>query len=104
MWSDTVTIYRKTGYQVEREVCNNCRFEVKVESKPNILGEGQKHRCFLAVPADVQVQPGDFVVAGVGGEEIPADAIRLSYAKPCYHQGQLHHTEAGLNNAGKKNF
>ena len=104
MWSDAVTIYRKTDGRLERTVCNNCRFEVKVENEPNILGDGRKYRCFLAVPAGVSVQPGDWVAYGVGGEDVPQDAMALEYVKPCWLHGQLHHTEAGADNAGKKNF
>lgn len=106
MWSDTVTIYRENGMQVERTVCDNCRFEVKVERKSDVLGDDRKVGCFLAVPGPVSAAPGDRVVAGIGPEvtawqQLPMDAITLTYAKPCYLQGQLHHTEAGTETSGK---
>lgn len=91
-----MTIYRKNAGQVERFVCHNCRFEVEVESKNTILGDGQKRKCFLAVPGEVTLSPGDRVVPGIGPEgQIPAEAVELTYAKPFFLGGQRHHTEAG---------
>lgn len=106
MWSDTVTIYHENTMKVERTVCNNCRLEVKVERKANILGDGQTLGCFLAVPGEIQISPGDRVVAGIGPEvtalhQLSEEAFTLTYTKPCYLHGQLHHTEAGTDSSGK---
>lgn len=81
---------------MERIICNNCRFEVNMESKNNILGDGQKCKCFLAVPGEVDLSPGDRVVSGIGPEgQIPEEAIALTCIKPFFLNGQRHHTEAG---------
>ena len=94
MWSDTVTIYRENDGKMERIIANGCRIEMKMEISDNILGGGRKKKCFLALPAETAVYPGDRVVAGAGPEEVPEDAVRLTVVRPCYLHGALHHTEA----------
>ena len=94
MWSDTVTIYRETGGKVERIVVPSCRFEPEMEISQNILGDGRRVKCFLAVPGGVALRPGDRVIGGEGPDLPPADTVRLTTVRPRYLHGSLHHTEA----------
>lgn len=94
MWSDVVTIYREDSGKVERHVANNCCFEMKMELSEDLLGNGQKEKCFLAAPAGVKIRPGDLVVAGIGPNDAPENAARIRVVKPWYLHGRLHHTQA----------
>ena len=94
MWSDTMTIYREIDGKVERTIVRNCRFEPEMELTSNILGDGRQEKCFLAVPAGVELRPGDRVAAGEGPDLPSTDAVRLTTVRPRYLHGSLHHTEA----------
>lgn len=94
MWSDTVTVYREMNCKVERIVIRNCRFEPEMEISQNILGDGERVKCFLAVPAGAELRAGDRVIGGEGPELPPVDAVRLTTVRPRYLHGVLRHTEA----------
>ena len=94
MWSDTVTIYREIDGKVERIIVCNCRFEPEMELSCNIQGDGRQVKCFLAVPAGVELRPGDRVCAGEGPGLPPLDAVCLTTVRPRYLHGARHHTEA----------
>ena len=104
MWSDMVTIYRKQPDEVERIVAERCYVEEKVEKTENIMGEGERRSCSFFFPGDVAVFPGDRVMIGEGPEELSWQQVcqnclpgltELTYTKPCFLHGKLHHTEAG---------
>ena len=104
MWSDVITVYRKRGSRVERIVAENCHMETKVEQTKTVMGEGEQRSCSFFIPGAAPVYPGDRVVAGVGFEvydwaqvnedHIPG-LVELTYTKPYFCRGKLHHTEAG---------
>ena len=103
MWSEVITIYRKHDGRVERIVAENCHMETKVEQKKTVMGEGEQQVCSFFIPGAAPVFPGDLVVAGIGpevyddsqlnGDTIPG-LVELTFTKPCFCHGKLHHTEA----------
>ena len=103
----TVTVYRRQGSQIHREVAENCYLEARDQRRTDALGSRGDFSFLLVMPGPVQrVFPGDRVMAGVGpeiGSEdwdgfIPAQVPGLyeaAYAVPYTWEGQVCHTEAG---------
>ena len=109
MWRDTATIYRENDGEVERVVAENCHIEMKVEKKNTIAGSVEQRSCSFVFPGDVEVFPGDRVVAGIGPEDLSWQQVcqdqvpgitEMAYTKPCFLHGKLHHTEAGNRASG----
>ena len=103
----TVTIYRRQGEQVLRQVVEGCYY---VWQEQQLLDKGGCRRettCLLVMPGDgQQVFIGDRVLPGVGPEVelrdwaafIPVNVpglAEIGYVKPYYWDGGLCHVEAG---------
>lgn len=103
----TVTIYRRQGNQVLRQVVDNCFFSRQEALTLDVLG-GRKEITFqmIVLGNSQQIFPGDRVLEGVGPEIaveqwsgfIPAkvaNLVEVSYVTPCYWEGERCHIEAG---------
>lgn len=96
----TVTVYHRADGAVRRQVLEGCHLEVQTLEEQGVAG-----KFLLIVPGQTQtVFPGDRIMPGQGPEtlswrELVPGAVEglleAAYAKPCYWQGQLCHTEAG---------
>lgn len=62
----TVTLYRKTSYGVERTVLPGCGFFPREAQKSDNAGERTRGGFLLIVPGDRELKPGDRVVRGEG--------------------------------------
>lgn len=103
----TVTIYRRQGEQVLRQVVDGCFFSWQIEQVVDTQGCRRETTCLLVMPGDTQrVFAGDRVFDGVGPEIemkdwaafIPvkvAGLAEIGYVKPYYWDGALCHVEAG---------
>ena len=98
--AQTVTVYRKQEEGVQRTVLDSCFLQIQQEQKMDVLGQ-QKFCCFLLiVPGQEQlVFPGVRIFAGIGPENLTWEQTgafpQAEYAKPCYWNGSICHTEAG---------
>lgn len=100
----TVTLYRKAGDTVTRQVLDNCAFSWRKEQTVGDFGPRRKTGFTLILPGDERILPGDRVLAGVGPEEVdwrsflPAAVPGLgevTWVKPVYWKGTVCHVEAG---------
>lgn len=96
----TVTLYRRTGDQVERRVLQGCfyRYEDCADEERFV------RKCLLIWPGAEDIRPGDRVLEGVGPEIVVWEQFlpicvpglsEVDYAAPWYVDGQLVHWEAG---------
>ena len=96
----TVTLYRKTGEQVERQVLEGCFYRYE-----DAVTEEQFLRKFVLIhPGAEEIRPGDRVYDGIGPEQVvwaeflPITQPGLSeaaYAAPWCWEGKIVHWEAG---------
>lgn len=103
----TVTVYRRQGEQVLRQVVTNCYFSKQEKRSVDTLGCRKEVTFQLIMPCTVQtVFPGDRIMEGVGPEVsvqqwpgfVPAGVaglVEVAYVTPCYWAGELCHVEAG---------
>ena len=103
----TVTIYRKEGKTVSRQILKNCYLEYNTRVDTDEYGRQLERRFLLILPGSEQkLQVDDRIYAGQGPEVtaeqwagfIPVNVEKLmqvQYVQPCYWNGQLCHTEAG---------
>ena len=100
----TVTVYRKVGDRVSRQVAENAYLSAKLRTPPENYGKSLEKTFRLIIPGDFQLQPGDRVYWGVGPAEvqwrlfIPAlipQVYECAFVKPCYWEGEITHWEAG---------
>ena len=101
----TVTVYRKTGDGVSRQVVNNCFYRYETAMTENEEGLRLNRTCLLVVPGDSFVpRVGDRVFDGIGPEQVDWQQLlpplveglsELNYAEPQYWLGKHCHTEAG---------
>ena len=100
-----VTVYRKDGIGVTRQVVENCFYHYGDVQEDSLLGE-QLIRPFLLVtaPGAYTPRPGDRVYGGIGPEEVvweeflpcTTEALgEIAYVTPWYLGGELHHYESG---------
>ena len=103
----TVTVYRRTGDQVQRQVLENCFFHWQQVRLQDELGWRQETKCLLLLPgAQQRIAVGDRVLDGIGPEvtvqqwpgfipvAVPALA-EVAYVQPVYWDGALSHWDAG---------
>ena len=103
--NQTVTFYRKTGEEIIRQVAENCHLSCKYRETTESHGKSMEKKFLLIIPGEeISLQPGDRIFAGIGPENVdwqaflPANVPELyevSFAKPCYWEGNLTHWEAG---------
>ena len=105
MCNMTVTLYRKTGDSVRREVLHGCYYEWQLQCSRDATGLKKDRKFLLVIPdGRGEVLIGDRVIVGVGPERVdwnrfvPAAVAGLgqvAYVRPYYLEGKLTHTEAG---------
>ncbi len=104
---EVVTVYRKNGSGVFRQLISGCYFENSRVREENGLGFGWENRFLLIVPGETQgVFVGDKVYFGIGPEVNVEqwaqfcsanyeEVGEVAYATPYFRSGRLCHTEAG---------
>ena len=100
MCDQTVTLYRRVGDSVQRQVLDGCfyRFE-------DSAAEDRFTRKFLLIcPGNREIRPGDRVLEGIGPEDVVwAEFLpiavpglgEVAYAAPWRWDGKIVHWEAG---------
>lgn len=101
----TVTVYRKTGDRIARQVAENCYFSRQTADAAEHHGKSRLKPFLLIIPGDAMpLQPGDRIFAGIGPEKVDWQAFvpaavpelhEVSFAKPCFWEGAVIHWEAG---------
>lgn len=100
----TVTVYRKNGEGITRKVAENCHLSRTYSTSTENYGKSRSKKFLLIIPGDFTLLPGDRVFDGIGPETVvweqfvPAlvpELYELSYAKPCFWEGDIAHWEAG---------
>ena len=102
--NQTVTLYRKEGNGVKRQVLTDCHLSASVSTPTERYGKSLEKKFRLIIPGDRPVYCGDRIYAGIGPEVadwhsfVPAAVPMLyevSTAKPCYWEGEITHWEVG---------
>lgn len=102
--NQTVTLYRRRGDTVTRQVVENAYYAYRLRQVSDQLGTRQETAFQLIIPGLADVQPGDRVYDGIGPETVDwhsfvpvcvAGLAQVEYAQPCYWQGAVCHTQAG---------
>ena len=103
----TVTLYRREGEKICRQVIYGCYFQFQDRMKTGANGHEYDRPFLLVIPGGtLRVFPGDRVMAGEGpaidseqwARFVPAlvgSLVKVGWVKPCYWEGELCHTEAG---------
>ena len=100
----TVTVYRKVGEEVTRQVAENAYLSTKVSTPAENYGKSLEKTFRLIIPGNVALFPGDMVFMGTGPETVDwktflpvlvPELFEVSFAKPCYWEGEPVHWEAG---------
>ena len=105
LFDRTVTLYRKGG-GICRRVIENCYLSRQDSLQKDVSGCRKERKFLLIVPGECSILPGDRVYEGIGpgiGEDqwagfIPVkveELMEVSYAEPCFWNGQVSHVEAG---------
>lgn len=96
----TVTVYR--GQQ--RQVAENCHLSRQISTPTENYGKSEEKKFLLIIPGDFPLQPGDRIYDGIGPMEVDWDTFipalvpelyEVSFAKPCFWDGEVTHWEAG---------
>ena len=93
----TVTLITPTGVQV----VDGCYLEYAIHARYDTTGKTLQKPFLLILPPEYPVCIGDMVYDGSVGEsasQIPANdpkLMEITYVKPVYLWGKLHHWEAG---------
>lgn len=97
----TVTVYRKNG---EAQVAENCYLSSAVSMPTEDYGKSKEKKFLLIIPGDFPLQPGDRIFDGIGPAKVTWDTFlpamipelyEVSFAKPCFWEGEITHWEAG---------
>lgn len=100
----TVTVYRKTDAGITRQVAGNCHLSGTVTVPTESYGKSGLKTFLLIIPGDFPLRPGDRIYDGIGPETVdwqrfvPAlipQLYEISFARPCFWEGQIAHWEAG---------
>ena len=100
----TVTLYRKQGESILRQVLQNCYLSVQQSSPTENYGKSEEKKFLLIIPGDTPVSCGDRICQGIGPEVthwqtfVPTSVPQLyevSFSKPCFWEGEITHWEAG---------
>lgn len=101
---ETVTLYRQQGETVLRQVIPNCHMRAQHSTPAEPYGKSMEKRFLLMIPEDVPLCCGDRIYRGIGPEAVdwqsfvPAtvqELYEVSFAKPCFWEGEFAHWEAG---------
>ena len=99
-----VTLYRKQGETVIRQVVEGCYLACRQGSSTEIYGKSRLKQFLLIIPGDHPLQCGDRIYDGVGPENVdwqqflPAtvpEVYEAGYVRPCFWEGRIAHWEAG---------
>lgn len=102
--NQTVTLYRRRGDTVSRQVVEGASFLYGAEQAADHLGTRRETPFQLIIPGDAQLQPGDRVYDGIGPEEVDWDTflpvtvpglVEAEYVEEHRWQGDICHTRAG---------
>jgi len=105
--TQTVTVYRKQGNEILRQVVENCYFQLEQKRNVDAMGCRREKAFLLIMPGETQhVFPGDRVMEGIGPDVRPEQWNRFipalveglaeaSYATPFCWEGTVCHVEAG---------
>ena len=100
----TVTLYRRRGDGVTRQVVDNACFSYTLQQVTDPRGTRQETMFTLIIPGDARLQPGDRVFDGIGPEDVDWDTFlpvsvpglaQVEYAQLCNQPGLACHTRAG---------
>ena len=101
----TVTVYQKKGEEILRTVVQTCYFSSSISTPRESYGKSRSKKFLLIIPGEeISLRPGDRIFAGIGPENVEWQAFlpatvpelyEVSFAKPCYWEGNLTHWEAG---------
>lgn len=100
----TVTLYRKEGEKITRQVAENCHLSRNISTSTENYGKSLEKKFRLIIPGDRPICCGDRVFDGIGPETadwqtfVPAlvpELYEVSSAKPCFWGGEIAHWEAG---------
>lgn len=101
----TVTVYRKIGTEIVRQVVSPCHLSGQHSTPTENFGKSLEKKFRLIIPGNnLPLQPGDRVFDGIGPESVdwrtfvPAavpELYEVSFAKPCYWAQEVTHWEAG---------
>ena len=101
----TVTVYRNVDGKVCRQVAENCCLSRQTAVPTEQYGKSMEKKFLLIIPGEeMPLLPGDRVFDGIGPETVdwetfvPASVPALyevSFARPCYWDGEITHWEAG---------
>lgn len=98
----TVTLYRRSGDGVLRQVMENCFYSWQDCLAEEETGHRFERKCLLVAAG--QILPGDRVMEGVGPEQVDWESFvpvnvpalsEIAYVSPKYLGDKLHHYEAG---------
>ena len=101
--NQTVTVYRKAGEEIVRKTVRGC-MHVKTAVPTENYGKSLEKTFRLIIPGNVALFPGDRVFLGTGPETVDwktflpvlvPELFEVSFAKPCYWEGEPVHWEAG---------
>lgn len=100
----TVTIYRKKGEDVTRQILGNCYFSGQHNTPTETYGKSQEKKFRLIIPGDTPILCGDRIYEGIGPAEVEWETFvpaavpalyEVRFAKPCHFMGEITHWEAG---------
>ena len=101
----TVTVYRKQGDEIRRQVVDGCYYGWQEQEITDEWGCRRETTFLLIMPGSTQqVFVGDRVYDGIGPEAVqwqsflPVNVAGLgevAYVKPCRWDGEICHVEAG---------
>ena len=100
----TVTIYRKSGQEIVRKVAENCYFSCQSSCSTHDYGKSRDKQFLLIIPGNIPLGAGDRIFAGIGPNEVQwqnflpctvPEVFQVSFARPCFFDGELTHWEAG---------
>ena len=103
--SQTVTVYRKSGTEILRQVADHCHLSHVTGTPVENFGKSMEKKFLLIIPGDsIPLQPGDRIYHGIGPETVewrtfvPAavpELYEVGFARPCYWETEVTHWEAG---------
>lgn len=100
----TVTLYRRRGEEITRQVVENAHYVYEVRQVTDHLGTRQETAFLLVMPGEVALQPGDRVYDGIGPEIVDWNSFvpvavpglsQVAYVRVWRWQGKACHTTAG---------
>ena len=101
---DTVTLYRRSGNTVTRQVVEHCHLHTRQVLHTDAAGKSMEKTFLLIIPGQADLAPEDRVYRGIGPETVQWESFtpvripalyEISYVMPCYWNGAICHMQAG---------